>query len=171
MTEPPPADLVESSYYRPLFRLLARMDADILGIYAASGHAAIKSRFVGPLTELHRDGDLTVRQLADRRELSHSAMSQTVAAMRRAGLVELAPGEHDARTRVVRLTPNGREIAPLATAEWRATEATVRELDAQIRHPLMRAVAEVEKALAAEPFDARLRRHLDEQRSTSDTDP
>ena len=166
MADDAPQDLLDSSYYRPLFRLLARMDDDIAAVYTDSGHAPVKTRFVGPLTELHRAGELTVRELAERRELSHSAMSQTVAAMRKVGLVDLAPGEHDARTRVVRLTDAGRELAPLAVAEWRATEATVRELDAEISHPLMAAVTELQHALATTSFKDRLLKNLAAQQNS-----
>ena len=64
---------------------------------------------------------VAIRQLAQEVEVTHSAMSQTVTAMRAEGLVETAPGE-DARTRTVALTEQGRALVPFLDDEWRATE-------------------------------------------------
>jgi DNA-binding MarR family transcriptional regulator len=154
MTESDP--LLDSSYYGDLFRLLAEMDQDIAGLYAEAGIEGVRTRFVGPLIDLDRRGPLTIQELADARRVSHSAMSQTAAAMRKAGLVEPADGT-DGRTRRVRLTERSRELVPFLRAEWRATEATVRALDAELAHPLMRAVADVRAALAARPWGPPLR--------------
>jgi DNA-binding MarR family transcriptional regulator len=152
-------DLLDSSYYGPLFRLLAQMDADIAGLYAEAGIEGVRTRFVGPIIELARSGPLSIKELAERRQVSHSAMSQTAAAMRKAGLVE--PSAHsDGRARRVTLTGRAREIVPFLQAEWRATEATVRALDAELPHPIMQAVADIEAALRSRPFAQRLRDHL-----------
>jgi DNA-binding MarR family transcriptional regulator len=152
-------DLLDSSYYRDLFRLLADMDADIAGLYAEAGIEGVRTRFVGPIIELARAGPLTIKELADRRQVTHSAMSQTAAAMRKAGLVEPAE-DSDGRARRMRLTARSREIVPFLRAEWRATEATVRALDAELPYPIMRAVADIRAALVARPFAQRLREHL-----------
>jgi DNA-binding MarR family transcriptional regulator len=152
-------DLLDSSYYGPLFRLLGDMDADIAGLYAEAGIEGVRTRFVGPIIELARSGPLTIKELAERRQVSHSAMSQTVAAMRKAGLV--APAEDsDGRARRVQLTDRAREIVPFLQAEWRATEATVLALDAELPYPIMRVVADIRAALATRPFAQRLRDHL-----------
>jgi DNA-binding MarR family transcriptional regulator len=159
VTEP---DLLDSSYYGGLFRLLADMDRDIAGLYAEAGIAGVRTRFVGPLIDLARSGPLTIQELADRRKGTHSAMSQTVAAMRKAGLVERAE-DSDGRTRKVRLTDTSREIMPFLQAEWRATEATVRALDAELPYPVSRMVDDIRAALATRPFAQRLRDNLAEQ--------
>jgi DNA-binding transcriptional ArsR family regulator len=156
MTAP---DLLDSSYYGPLFRLLAQMDADIAGLYAEAGIDGVRTRFVGPIIELARSGPLSIKELAERRQVSHSAMSQTAAAMRKAGLVEPA-ADSDGRARRVTLTGRAREIVPFLQAEWRATEATVRALDAELPYPIMQAVADIEVALRSRPFGQRLRDHL-----------
>jgi DNA-binding MarR family transcriptional regulator len=155
----PSPDLLDSSYYGPLFRLLADMDADIAGLYAEAGIEGVRTRFVGPIITLARSGPLTIKQLAEARKVSHSAMSQTVAAMRKAGLVQPAE-DSDGRARRVGLTARSREIVPFLQAEWRATEATVRALDAELPYPIMQAVADIRAALGDRPFAARLREHL-----------
>lgn len=152
-------DLLDSSYYGPLFGLLADMDADIAGLYAEAGIEGVRTRFVGPMIELARSGPLTIKEIAERRSVSHSAMSQTVAAMRKAGLVEPA-ADSDGRKRPVQLTDRSRELVPFLQAEWRATEATVLALDAELPYPIMRAVADIRTALATRSFAQRLREHL-----------
>ena len=153
-------DLLDSNHWSDLHALLAELDRDIAALYTDAGIGEMRTRFVGPLLDLHRFGPMTIRQLAARRGVSHSASSQTVAAMRQAGLVQSAPGDGDARTRPVTLTARARELAPFLVAEWRATEAAVRELDAELPYPLCRVVADLRALLDRRPFAARLRDHL-----------
>lgn len=151
------------SHWRPLRLLLEAMDQDIAALYEEAGATAVRPRFVGPLLLLSRNGPMTIRQLARGMEVTHSAMSQTAAAMRRAGLVE--PAENlDGRTRRIQLSPAARELQPLLAAEWRATEAAVRELEAELPYPLTRVVEDIHAALAARSFRQRLAGHLTEFR-------
>lgn len=152
-------DLLDSSHWRPLRLLLAEMDQDIATLYEDAGITGVRTRFVGPLIQLSRHESMTIQELAVAMEVTHSAMSQTVAAMRRAGLVESAEGT-DGRTRRVRLTGRSRDLLPFLAAEWRATEASIRELDAEIPYPLSRVVADIRAALAARPFRQRLDENL-----------
>jgi DNA-binding MarR family transcriptional regulator len=154
-------DLLDSSYWRNVHAVLAAMDADIASLYTEAGIDGVRTRFVGPLIDLHRFGPMTIRELADRRRVSHSAMSQTGAAMRAAGLVEPAgePGA-DARTRRIQLTARSRELAPFLEAEWRATEQTVRELDAELPYSLSRLADDLTALLERRSFADRLRANL-----------
>jgi DNA-binding MarR family transcriptional regulator len=154
-----PGDLLDSSAWRPLWRLLGAMDQDIASLYDEVGASRVRPRFVGPLIQLGRAGPMTIRELADRIEVTHSAMSQTVAAMRKAGLVDDAETT-DRRTRRIALSERGHELLPLMRAEWRATEATIRELEAGMPYPLSRAVQDIQRALAGRPFSERLRDNL-----------
>lgn len=161
MNSPPQPDPTESSRWRPLRVLLRAMDDDIARIYVERGLAGIRPRFVMPLIRLGRQREMTVRQLADSLDVTHSAMSQTVDAMRRAGLVRSRPGA-DARTRQVVLTKRARQVVPLLEAEWRATERAVAELDAEVPYPLSQVVTDLEAALARRSFHDRVVRHLAE---------
>ena len=152
-------DLVESSYYRPLAKLLRAMDDVIATLYTDTGITGFRTHFTGPLIRLGRMESMSIRELADAMEVTHSAMSQTVAAMRRAGLVRDARSD-DARTRRVRLTAKARALVPFLEDEWRATERTVMELDAEIAYPIAQVVRDIEAALARRPFADRLRANL-----------
>lgn len=167
-------DLLDSSFVRDLVRFLQAFDREIVGLYDALDPAddpvlaeatrGFRSHWAGPLVRLHRHGPLTVRALADHADVTHSAMSQTVTALRRAGLVEDAPASatRDGRTRAVALTARGARLAPYCAAEWRATERTWLELDAELSHPLSAVVAELRAAVARRPLAQRLRAHLEE---------
>jgi DNA-binding MarR family transcriptional regulator len=152
-------DLLDSSYWGNVHAVLGALDRDIAGLYTEAGIEGVRTRFVGPLIDLNRHGPMTIRQLADRREVSHSAMSQTAAAMRSAGLVEPAPGD-DARTRRIQLTARSRELVPFLEAEWRATEAAVMALDAELPYSLRRVADDLAALLERRPFADRLRDHL-----------
>lgn len=154
-----PVDLLDSSTWSDLHALFAELDRDIAAVYTDAGIDGLRTRFVGPLIDLHRFGPQTIRQLADRRAVSHSAMSQTAAAMRRAGFVESAPGT-DGRTRRIRLTSRASAFVPLMIAEWRATEAAVLALDAELPYSLTQVTADLRTLLARKPFTERLREHL-----------
>jgi DNA-binding MarR family transcriptional regulator len=148
-------DPTEQGHWRPLFRLLNAMDADIARLYTDRGITGVRPRFVGPLIRLGRRGGMTIRQLAESLEVTHSAMSQTVAALQRDGLVASSVGA-DARTREVALTDRARELLPLLEAEWRATEEAVAELDAEIPYAVTDVVRDIEAALARRSFHDRI---------------
>jgi DNA-binding MarR family transcriptional regulator len=131
------------------------MDQDVASLYDHADIAGLRTRFVGPLIQLSRRETMTIQELATSVEVTHSAMSQTAAAMRKAGLVDETPND-DGRTRRVRLSARGRDLLPFLEAEWRATEATVRDLEAEIPYPLSRVVKDIEAALVRRSFKQRL---------------
>ncbi|WP_190813490.1 MarR family transcriptional regulator [Saccharopolyspora pogona] len=142
------------------------MDDEIGRLYRQRGLDSIRPRFVMPLIRLGRRGALTIRELADTLEVTHSAMSQTVSAMRREGLVRSVAGA-DARTRQVTLTKRAHTLLPLLEAEWRATERAVRELEGELPHPLSAVVRDLEAALARRSFHDRIADHLTSQERSS----
>jgi len=154
------SDPTEHSHLRPLRVLLNAMDDDIARLYQARGIGGIPPRFTMPLIRLGRRGGMTIRQLAETMDVTHSAMSQTISALRRQGLVETTPGA-DARTREVTLTERARALLPFLEAEWRATERAVAELEREIPYALTRVVRDIEAALARTSFHDRIVRHLD----------
>ncbi|KID28772.1 MarR family winged helix-turn-helix transcriptional regulator [Prauserella rugosa] len=156
MTEgiPDSDDPTDVGFWRPLRRLQDAMDAEIARLYAERG-VDVRPRHTMPLIRLGRRGPMTIRRLAEATEVTHSAMSQTVASLRGDGLVTTRPGP-DARTRVVELTEAGRELLPFLEAEWRATEEAIAELDAELPYSLTRVVADMAAALERRPFRDRI---------------
>ena len=131
------------------------MDADIAKVYAEARIDGLKPSFVLELLRLHASGPMTITELARSVQRTHSAVSQKVATMRAAGLVRTTVGA-DARSRRVALTAKARRITAKLAAEWRATEASVLELEAELPYPLTRVVADIEAALARRSWHDRI---------------
>jgi DNA-binding MarR family transcriptional regulator len=167
-----PADPSEQSTWRPLRLLQEAMDADIARIYAESSVGGLKPSFVMELLRLNARGPMTITELAESVQRTHSAMSQKVAAMRAAGLVRTTAGS-DARTKKVTLTSKARRIIGQLAAEWRATEAAVAEIEAEIPYPLSRVVTDIEQALQRKSFHDRIIERLaaDPEWNTRPTSP
>jgi len=144
------------SAWRPLKALQKRMDDDIAAAYTALHIEGVRPRFSMAVMFL-QDGSLSISDLAQRCGVTQSAMSQSVAAMRSAGLVESESGE-DARSRVVSLTSRGSAVAPQLWSEWYATEAAIDEVAAEAGVALDEVVARMGAALDRESFTERLLR-------------
>ena len=154
-------DATLESLWRPLRLLLASLDDDIARIYEEAGVEGVKASFVMELLRLHADGPMTITELARSVDRTHSAVSQKVSAMRRAGLVRTRPGA-DARSKTVALTPKAQRLVGQLATEWRATEAALLELEADLPYPLSRAVGDIEAALGRRTFYERVRSKLDD---------
>ena len=150
-------DPTEVSRWRPLRLLQAAMDEEIGRLYADVPD--LKPSFVMELIKLHVRGPLTIKELAEAVQRTHSALSQKVAAMRAAGLVRTTAGP-DARSKRVALTPRAEQIVGRLMAEWRATEASIAELEAEIPYPLSRVVVDLEEALRRKSFHDRIAEKL-----------
>ncbi|TGB08358.1 MarR family transcriptional regulator [Streptomyces palmae] len=135
------------------------MDADIARIYSEERIEGLRPSYVMELLRLHAHGPMTITELAESVDRTHSALSQKVAAMRAAGWVRTVVGE-DARSKKVTLTDKARGVIGRLAAEWRATEAALAELEAEIPYPLSRAVSDVERALERRSFHDRIAEKL-----------
>jgi len=148
-------DPTERSLWRPLRLLLDAMDADIATVYAQADIAGLKPTWVLELLRLHARGPMTIAELARSVHRTHSAMSQKVAAMRAAGWVRVTAGA-DARSKRVTLTRKAERAVGKLAAEWRATEASLAELEAEIPYPLSQVVTDITAALGAKSFRDRI---------------
>ena len=154
-------DPTQESLWRPLRLLQSSMDADIARIYSKKRITGLKPSFVMELLRLHACGPMTITELAESVNRTHSALSQKVAAMREAGWVQTVEGD-DARSKKVTLTDEARGIVGRLAAEWRATEAAIAEIEAEIPYPLSRVVADIEQALTRKSFHDRIAEKLAE---------
>src|SRR5215468_1885066 len=127
-------DPTEESRWRPVFRVLNGIDDEIAGVYAENGIPDLKPNWAMEIVRLHVRGPMTIAELARSVGRTHSALSQTVAAMRAAGWLSTSAGP-DARSKEVTLTPKAEQVAALLAAEWRATEAAIAEIESEIPYP------------------------------------
>lgn len=159
MTDQGITDPTDQSLWRPLWQLQRAMDAEIGRIYTDERVKGLKPSFVLELLRLYSRGPMTISELAGSVQRTHSAISQKVAAMRAAGLVRTVAGT-DARSKKVTLTAKSRGVVGLLAAEWRATEAALAQLEAEIPYPLSRVVDDIEEALRRRSFYDRVRECL-----------
>src|ERR1700733_6346677 len=147
------------SRWRPLRLLQDAMDADIARVYAEAQVSDVKPSWVLELLRLHARGPMTITELAESVQRTHSALSQKVAAMRTAGLVRTTTGA-DGRTRMVTLTAKARALTDRLPAAGGAPEAAVAELEAEIPYPLSQVVTDIEAALRRRSFHDRIAERL-----------
>lgn len=149
------ADPSRHSHWRPLRLLQAAMDADIARVYAEARIEGLKPTWVMELLRLHANGPMTITELAESVQRTHSAVSQKVAVLRAAGWVRTTTGP-DARSKKVMLTAKATCVVGRLAAEWRATEAALHELEAEIPYPLSQVVTDIEEALRRKSFHDRI---------------
>jgi DNA-binding MarR family transcriptional regulator len=138
-----------------LRRLLDLLDGDVAAVYADLGLDGFRPRFTPIVRVLAASGPSSIRELAHATGVTHSAASQTVTQMANQDLVMLTPGQ-DTRKRIVRLTPRAVQLLPTLDAEWAATSAAARELDAELSFPLSQLLDEALRALRRRPLRQRI---------------
>ena len=140
------------------------MDDEIARVYADNGIEDLKPTWVLEIVRLHARGPMTIAELARSVGRTHSALSQKVAAMRAAGWLETTPGARRPQ-QAVTLTPKAERVAALLAAEWRATEAAITELEAELPYPLTQVAEDIRAALARKSFHDRITEKLSATRT------
>lgn len=135
--------------------LLEAMDSDVALALSDLGVRDYRTRYSAVVRYVDEHGPSTIRKLADRLRVTHSAASQTIAEMERRGWVELRAGD-DARQRLVRLTPKARRLLPAINAEWDATEGAAAALDAELPYSLSALIDDLAAALERRRFRDRI---------------
>lgn len=108
-----------------------RLETDIEKLYLRRGAPEMRARFAAPLLHLAHAERATIARLAYTVGVTHSAMSQTVDAMRRLGWVATGRGR-DARIRVIELTDAGRTVLTALEPVRRAMVESLGELDRSV---------------------------------------
>jgi DNA-binding MarR family transcriptional regulator len=157
--DPTDPDPTEQSRWHPLHVLIREMNADIGRVYAERRVSGITPRQVLPLIRIGRQGPMTVRELASNLGVTHSAASQTAAALVKSGYARMKSGT-DARTRSIALTAKGRALVPLFEAEWRATESAISDLETEIPYALSQVARDLAAALEHRSFYERISERL-----------
>ncbi|MEV8377620.1 MarR family transcriptional regulator [Kribbella sp. NPDC056861] len=139
-----------------LRHVLELLDGDVAKVYLDLGLPEYRPRFSPIVRTLVAEGPLSIRALATAVGVTHSAASQTVAQLNRAGFVTLEPGA-DARQRIVHLTPKTRDLLPTIEAEWQATTAALAGLDEELSVPLAQLLDELVAAVERRSFHERIR--------------
>lgn len=145
-----------------LRRLSEYFLAEVNKVYAQSGIAFDASWF--PLFYLLSEGkQLTLMDIAQELEVSHSAVSQLITNLRGKELVTTTRCAEDGRRQLVELTRKGAalldQVLPVWTAIGHAMEGLVME-DPQSRK-ILEAIGAVERSVSEDPLSARILRAMD----------
>jgi DNA-binding MarR family transcriptional regulator len=138
-----------------LRHLIEHLDGSVERRYRSAGFT-YKPRFTPIVRALLHLQKASLREIAQDAQMTHSAVSQTVAQMRKAGLVESAEGT-DARKRIVRLSAKANRMLPDLQSIWMATNTAADRLDAELSFPLSSLLAETNAALEKRSFEERIR--------------
>lgn len=106
---------------------------------------------------LGREQPMPLIDIAAQLEVSHSAISQLVTALKKKGLVNTAPCPDDGRRQLVMLTRKGEELLQQVQPVWAAITKAMNELaDEKILH----AVSAMEKNVQEEALASRIQKQL-----------
>jgi DNA-binding MarR family transcriptional regulator len=136
-----------------LFREPFRVGTEVLHRrFAQRGHPEIRPVHGNVMQFLDDDGT-RVSVLAQRAQITKQSMAELVAHLERLGYVERVPDPSDGRAQLVRATPRGRQLYPIARevvaeleAEWtrrlgrakmRQLRALLEELNARLDEPTL----------------------------------
>jgi DNA-binding MarR family transcriptional regulator len=142
-----------------LRHLLDLLDGDVGAVYRETGLSGYRPRYTPVVRALLEQGPAPITAIAAYSGLTHSAVSQTVAEMRKRKLVTVAKGK-DARVRTIALAPACKRLVPALEAQWDATNRAATLLDRELTAPLSVIVDEAIAAIERRPFRQRIRRHL-----------
>jgi DNA-binding MarR family transcriptional regulator len=137
-----------------LRHLIELLDGDVAQAYLDAG-LDYRPRYTPVMRVLAEEKTAPVGRIAQVAGITQPAATQTIALMKKQGLVTVGPGE-DGRERVVRLSAAGQRLLPQVQACWAATRAAADSLDASLPYPLSQCLSDAIAALAAEPFGARI---------------
>ncbi|MEH6434219.1 MarR family winged helix-turn-helix transcriptional regulator [Massilia sp. DD77] len=139
-----------------LRHLIELLDSAVEEAYVAADLPEYRPRYTPVMRVLAAREAVTIGEIAARSGITQPAATQTVALMQKQGLIRIAPGEHDARQRVVSLSAAGSALLPRVQACWRATKLAADSLDADLDTPLSLALAQAIDALGRRPFSERI---------------
>ena len=126
-----------------LRNLIETLDRAVEDAYREAG-LTYRPRYT-PVYRALLSGPASIRALARKTGVSHSAVSQTLAQMSRDGLVEMRQGD-DARERIVELSPAGRALRQRLERHWDLTAAATLSIERDVGAPVSELIG---KALAA----------------------
>ena len=101
---------------------------------------------------------VSIRELSDTLQVSHSAVSQLITNLKRRGLVASVVSDNDARRQLVHLSPDGQMLLQRITPVWKAISAAFREMQDQNSTVsyLIPGITAMERLFAEQPFSERI---------------
>ena len=139
-----------------LRHLIELLDGAVQQSYVDAG-LEYRPRYTPVMRALAQRKSATIGELAELAGITQPAATQTVALMKKEGLLLVAAGGADGRQRLVRLSPQGEAMLPHLEACWQATKRAADSLDAELPFPLSECLAQAIAVLEQRSFGERIR--------------
>ncbi len=139
-----------------LRHLIELLDGAVQQAYADAG-LDYRPRYTPVMRVLAQQQSATIGQLAELAGITQPAVTQTVALMKKEGLLLVAADGEDGRQRVVRLSSKGEALLPRLQTCWQATKCAADSLDAELAFPLSTCLAQAITMLEQRSFGERIR--------------
>jgi DNA-binding MarR family transcriptional regulator len=90
--------------------------------------AGLRTTQFSILAKLARSGSMTINDLAAQLVMDRTTLGRNVLPLQRDGLIDVAPGQKDRRSKALRLTPDGRKRLLGARDSWSRAQACFAEI-------------------------------------------
>jgi len=101
--------------------------SEVNQVYASRG-IPFEASWFGIFYLLGNQTELSIFEIAEQLEVSHSAISQLVKSLTEKGLLTLQPSSHDGRKKVIHLSKSGEELLQKIKPIWVALDKTMTDL-------------------------------------------
>ena len=139
-----------------LRHLIELLDGAVQQAYTDAG-LDYRPRYTPVMRILAQQQSATISQLAELAGITQPAATQTVALMKKEGLLLVVTSGEDGRQRVVRLSSKGEALLPRLQECWQATKRAADSLDADLEFPLSKCLAQAIDVLGQRSFGDRIR--------------
>ncbi|GEP92775.1 DNA-binding transcriptional regulator, MarR family [Chitinophaga terrae (ex Kim and Jung 2007)] len=101
-------------------------------------------------------------EIAEQLEISHSAVSQMITNLKKKGLVKTTPCKEDGRRQLVAFSKKGEEMLQQIRPVWAAITAAMDELVASNKQSqqVLAGIAQIEQSVQIKPLSERIREQL-----------
>ncbi len=134
-----------------LKRLSDDLTTDMNALYKSQGHD-LESSVFPLLMLLYQEGDMCLRKAQNYLGSSHAHISQKAKALKTKKLIALKVDPADKRSKIMALTPQGKEMIATASPLWRAMNEALAEIFSHLDQRLLMALESAEERVADKPL-------------------
>jgi DNA-binding MarR family transcriptional regulator len=138
-----------------LRHLIELLDGAVSAAYKEAG-LDYRPRYTPVMRALTTCESMSIGELAELAGITQPAATQTIALMKKEGLVCINAGASDGRQKMVSLSEQGRAMIPALTACWQATAMAASSLEADVTIPLGPALNAAITALNTKSYGTRI---------------
>lgn len=138
--------------------LIASLDEGVQQHYRSQAES-FRPRYFPVVSLLLQKDAMRVGELAEACGVSQPAMTQTLSAMKKEGIIR-ATDDEDQRARLVSLTKQGRAQAARLDEHWKATARAAARLEAECGMSISAIASDYLAALDRKPFIERIKEEL-----------